>query len=114
MRSLKQTVGLLNALLITVLFSSAYAVSTSQGVPTTPLKSKTAIGAPLWGYEDPNGPTNWPGVCIYGSEQSPINIDLATVVTHNFDQLIFLNYNSSGNVAVRNSGRTGKCLILLL
>ncbi|KAE9555132.1 hypothetical protein FO519_001627 [Halicephalobus sp. NKZ332] len=55
---------------------------------------------------DPNGPSHWPGYCMTGTKQSPVNIDQKDVVPVSLDDLVFTNYEKEGNIQIVNVGET--------
>jgi len=57
-----------------------------------------------WGYGKVNGPSTWPALCRTGKNQSPIDIQSATV--RNFCPLIFKDYQQSGDLMAINTQNT--------
>jgi len=80
------------------------------GLPRNILDS---LRATEWGYEASNGPDTWAAnfadFCA-GMSQSPINIDMSTVVTPITDPgpITFTNYDTAMSGQVTNNGHTAK------
>ncbi len=67
-----------------------------------------ATGAPGWSYEGETGPENWNEMfetCAAGTEQSPINIELANAYRKSLRNPIF-NYDEAGKAFVFNNGHS--------
>lgn len=59
-----------------------------------------------WGYWGKKGPENWPGICITGKKQSPIDISTEDAVKIDLGPLNFDRYNVSFRASLENDGHS--------
>ncbi|XP_017759134.1 PREDICTED: carbonic anhydrase 6 isoform X1 [Eufriesea mexicana] len=59
-----------------------------------------------WSYSGEHGPEHWPGICVTGKMQSPINIATENIVKTDFGALKFIKYDSEFSWEVTNNGHS--------
>ncbi|KAI4487824.1 hypothetical protein M0802_011784 [Mischocyttarus mexicanus] len=59
-----------------------------------------------WGYWGDHGPSNWPGECQIGKQQSPINIETSNAIKKDIGELKFVRYDHPFTGKVTNNGHT--------
>ncbi|XP_066603323.1 carbonic anhydrase 2-like isoform X2 [Prorops nasuta] len=59
-----------------------------------------------WSYEGENGPENWPGVCVIGENQSPIDIVTDDLSRADLGRLKFIKYDVQYEANITNTGHS--------
>lgn len=54
------------------------------------------------------GPTYWPGLCVTGKKQSPINIVTEDTINTDIGELKFIRYDFAFECKITNNGHSGK------
>ena len=54
------------------------------------------------------GPEHWPGLCMNGEKQSPINIATEDTVKIDLGELKFIRYDFAFQSKITNNGHSGK------
>ncbi|KAK9298115.1 hypothetical protein QLX08_008438 [Tetragonisca angustula] len=59
-----------------------------------------------WSYLGDNGPEHWPGLCMNGEKQSPINIATEDTVKIDLGELKFIRYDFAFQSKITNNGHS--------
>lgn len=59
-----------------------------------------------WSYSGEHGPTYWPGLCVTGKKQSPINIVTEDTFNTDIGELKFIRYDFAFECKITNNGHS--------
>ncbi|VDN06986.1 unnamed protein product [Thelazia callipaeda] len=59
-----------------------------------------------FGYSLLDGPMTWQGLCKFGKRQSPVDISVFDIEVLPLPPLLFMNYESFGDITLKNNGHT--------
>ncbi|XP_028520342.1 carbonic anhydrase 6-like isoform X3 [Apis cerana] len=59
-----------------------------------------------WSYSGEHGPTYWPGLCVTGKKQSPINIVTEDTINTDIGELKFIRYDFAFECKITNNGHS--------
>lgn len=63
---------------------------------------------PIFYFVNCTGPDNWPGICVTGKMQSPINIETESAIRSDLGALRFNKYDFAFHAMLVNNGHSGK------
>jgi len=102
-------IALATLLLMTACTSKATTSSKEIEVIEAAAETKTESKSPVWSYKGENGPDHWANLdssfadCADGTEQSPIDIELANVKVDNSATEVDINYSPTSFTLMNNT-----------